>query len=200
MNQAAAWCWRLCLFGLVLTACDDGFLLVAEDQLVEGANFHLKEFTRESLDMQGQRQWRAAARDAYVFMSNNQQDRIIATDFEFTEYAADGEISNQIKAEQGEINNAEKRVHMKGAIESLNSAGRRITANVLDYNMESRVFTSSELVIIDDGATHLRCSRGAIIDMNANRQICHGPTVVKQNQPNQDSAVEGLPSDFNLFE
>ena len=176
---------------ILLMQCEDGFREVEQNGVEDAASIYLDNFTRESSDLNGNKKWLIHAKKAFVYLDGSDQSRLIVYNFQFTEYDDTGKMRNTVTANRGEIDYTQKLLYLDGQVVSQNTFGRTVRSEKMQFNMETKIFTSNVEVHIIDKFTSLICANGARIDMENNKQVCLGPTVIKQetNEP-QENAVD----------
>ncbi|MBI3395351.1 MAG: LPS export ABC transporter periplasmic protein LptC [Spirochaetia bacterium] len=165
---------------LSLTACkDDAFVLVKERTREMDANIRLRDFKRTSLFPSGKKEWTLTAGEAYIYRKDQEQKRTVAYDFKFEQFDLTGRTVGILTGERGDIDYDKHAVEITGKVSYLEPGKSVMNGEKMRMDLETKILTSDDLVVITEGDTVTRCRRGVIADREHGRQTCRSPAIVR---------------------
>lgn len=177
----------------LLVACSDGARLVEEEIREADATVRIKNFRRQSISVDGKPVWYVKAEEAFLYQEEDKPVRIVAYEFEFEQFNKEGELSDVMIADRGEIDYLDEMYYLSGNVhyqDQLGQERRKITAEeIQDHRLEG-IITSEKPVIIEEEGMVTRCTRGAEIDTVNNRQVCKGPMVISVSEEGGTDAAD----------
>lgn len=186
------------LLTIGLPGCRDAFKLIQEDARESGATVRLQNFQRQEVSADGKQRWWIEAEEAFIYMNANKQEKLIVYNFIFLEFDDAGHLRNDVRAHRAELDYQKQLMYINGNIKSIGGS-RSIQAEALTYNMQTKIMETDQPVIISDEGLYTRCSRGATIDTERNRQVCRGSTVIKESKPGPEPASDGN-NELDIFQ
>lgn len=173
--------------------CPEGYRTVEEDVREADAAIRITDFRRESVLTDGTKQWFVRAEEAFIYQNNKKTARIIAYNFRFEQYDAQGRPSDVITADRGEIDQDEEMFYLSGNVFFKGGEkNRTIRAEEVEYDRINQIMTSEKPLVIEEAGLVTRCTRGAEIDNAENRQICKGPVVVSTSTSGPEDSAGDL--------
>ncbi len=182
----------LCAASL-LAACSDGARLVDEEIRETDATVRIKNFRRQSISVDGTPVWYVKAEEAFLYQEEDKPVRIVAYDFEFEQFNKDGQLSDVMVADRGEIDYLDEMYYLTGNVfyeDQLGDEKRKITAEEIQYDRIEGIMTSEKPLVIEEEGMVTRCTRGAEIDTLNNRQVCKGPMVISVSEEGGTDAAD----------
>ncbi|MCR9144522.1 MAG: LPS export ABC transporter periplasmic protein LptC [bacterium] len=180
----------LCLF---LSACPESYRVIDEEVRENDAGIRIKDFRRESVQTDGRKQWFVEADEAFIYQKGKQPERIVAYNFRFEQYDADGNLTDLMTADRGEIDQDDEMFYLSGNVYFKGQdKGRTVRAEEVEYDRIEEILTSDKpITIIEEGLT-TRCTRGAEVDYANNRQVCKGPVVISVSNSSSEQSAGDL--------
>ena len=188
MHQLAA-----ALLALSMSACPESYRVIDEEVRETDAGIRIKDFRRESVLTDGSKQWFVEADEAFIYQKGNQPERIVAYKFRFEQYDAEGNLTDVMTADRGEIDQDDEMFYLSGNVYFKGQDKSRIVrAEEVEYDRIDEILTSEKpITIIEEGLT-TRCTRGAEVDYANNRQVCKGPVVISVSDSGSDQSAGDL--------
>lgn len=179
-----------------MQSCKESYRVVHENTRENGGAVRLGKFRRESMTVQGIRQWVVTAEEGYIF-GLDKESRIVTYNFHFSSFDSEGKLSGEIDAKRGEIDYEKRTIRVDGDVNYKDAGGKLIKTTELTYDMDSKIVESVKPVVIFDEGTTTNCKRGIWIDNENEKQICRSPDAVnvdtgKKKQGESSSTVEDI--------
>lgn len=168
---------------LFLSGCSDDLEMVTEDRREPDADIRIQNFLRWSVHISGRQEWSIKAEEAFLYEENSQYARIVVYDFTFQEFDDAGQWLDTITGQRGEVNYRDQYLQLEGDVTYKGANNRYVEAGQMRYDMQNRIIRSESAVKIIEGDTVTNCTRGAVIEIDANRQICRGPSIAVPSGP-----------------
>lgn len=175
--------------------CSESYKTVFEKNKESGEMVRLYQFERQSANESGDTEWIMTAEEAYIFRSKDQDSKIIAYNFKFSQFnIEDKKLQTMLTAGKGEIDYEKKKVFLTEGVTFKDSKNRYAEGSSMEYSMETKIVNSNEKVILIDDGRRTVCLKGVEIDRENEREVCKGPNIIHRQE-------EGSGQEFNeLFD
>ena len=184
------------LFSAALSwGCGESYRTILENNRESGETVRLYKFVRQSVNQKGKTEWIMNAEEAYIFREKDQESKIIAYNFIFHQYnIRTGKLLTNLNAGRGEIDYLNQKVYLNENVTFKESDTRHGIGTSMEYDMETKIISSNQEVVIYDGGTKTVCTKGIEIDRENKREVCKGPSAIHRQ-------AEGSHQNYNdLFD
>ena len=185
----------LTLSGFLGAGCSEEEKIVRDEGLEKGAQVKINKFYRQSLTMDGKMEWELYAEEAYIYQEGSEQSKIVAYNFSFEQFNPKGVKVASIKAVRGEINREKDKLYLTSNVSFKSDKNRTIYADEMEYDVEEKILTSKDPVVIQESGLYLKCNRGITYYYQEQKQVCRGTAGVHSRSSN-NNGNEGVDDIF----
>lgn len=157
---------------LIALACGPDAEILKETAREPNATLRFSTFRHTYYRGLGQLKWDVHGDEAFIYQKGDEVQRIVAYGFSMKQ--ADPRDPVEISAKRGELDYAKNTVLMEGDCTLKDKSGA-LHCSHMTYDLEKKVATSSEPVVIERAGSRTTCVGGVVFERLSDRMTCRGP-------------------------